>query len=84
MPTIAATTSGDLNNVLQSISQLTYTNRAINYLGLPAMSVPAGFSSRQMPLAFQLVGKPFDEGMILNIADAYQRDTAWHKARPAV
>ncbi len=84
MPTIAATTSGDLNNVLQSISQLTYTNRAINYLGLPAMSVPAGFSSRQMPLAFQLVGKPFDEGMILNIADAYQRDTAWHKARPSV
>jgi aspartyl-tRNA(Asn)/glutamyl-tRNA(Gln) amidotransferase subunit A len=83
-PTIAATTSGDLKNVLQSISQLTFTNRAINYLGLPAMSVPAGFSSRQMPLAFQLVGKPFDEGMILNIADAYQRDTAWHKARPNV
>jgi aspartyl-tRNA(Asn)/glutamyl-tRNA(Gln) amidotransferase subunit A len=83
-PTIAATTTGDLNDVLQSISQLTYTNRAINYLGLPAMSVPAGFSSRQMPLAFQLVGKPFDEAMILKIADAYQRDTSWHKARPSV
>jgi aspartyl-tRNA(Asn)/glutamyl-tRNA(Gln) amidotransferase subunit A len=83
-PTIAATTTGDLNTVLQSISQLTYTNRAINYLGLPAMSVPAGFSSQQMPLAFQLVGKPFDEAMILKIADAYQRDTSWHKARPNV
>jgi aspartyl-tRNA(Asn)/glutamyl-tRNA(Gln) amidotransferase subunit A len=84
MPTIAATTSGDLDNVLQSISQLTYTNRAINYLGLPAMSVPAGFSSRQMPLAFQLVGKPFEERIILKIADAYQRDTTWHQARPSV
>lgn len=83
-PTIAATTKGDLAEVLQSISNLTYTNRAINYLGLPAMSVPAGFSSRKMPLAFQLVGKPFAESIILKIADAYQRDTNWHKARPAV
>ena len=83
-PTIAATTSGDLDNVLQSISQLTSTNRAINYLGLPAMSVPAGFSSRAMPLAFQLVGKPFAESTILKIADAYQRDTNWHTARPNV
>ena len=81
-PTIAATTSGGLETVLQSISQLTYTNRAINYLGLPAMSVPAGFSSQNMPLAFQLVGKPFAESTILKIADAYQRDTTWHKARP--
>jgi len=83
-PTIAATTSGDLANVLQSISQLTFTNRAINYLGLPAMSVPAGFSSKNMPLAFQLVGKPFAESTILKIADAYQRDTSWHKARPNI
>lgn len=81
-PTIAATTTGDLDTVLQSISQLTYTNRAINYLGLPAMSVPAGFSSKNMPLAYQLVGKPFAESTILKIADAYQRDTTWHKARP--
>lgn len=83
-PTIAATTSGNLNDVLQSISQLTFTNRAINYLGLPAMSVPAGFSSKKMPLAFQLVGKPFAESTILKIADAYQRDTSWHNARPSV
>lgn len=83
-PTIAATTTGDLDQVLQSISQLTYTNRAINYLGLPAMSVPAGFSSKKMPLAFQLVGRPFAERSILKIADAYQRDTAWHQARPEI
>ena len=83
-PTIAATTTGDLSTVLQSISQLTYTNRAVNYLGLPAISVPAGFSSRKMPLAFQLIGKPFAESTILKIADAYQRDTEWHKARPNI
>ncbi|MDO9023438.1 amidase [Zwartia sp.] len=83
-PTIADTTTGDIDQVLQSIGQLTYTNRAINYLGLPAMSVPAGFSSKKMPLAFQLVGRPFAESTILKIADAYQRDTAWHTMRPEV
>lgn len=83
-PTIADTTTGDIDQVLQSIGQLTYTNRAINYLGLPAMSVPAGFSSKKMPLAFQLVGHPFAESTILKIADAYQRDTAWHTMRPEV
>ena len=83
-PTIAATTTGDLEQVLHSISQLTYTNRALNYLGLPAISVPAGFSSKKMPLAFQLVGRPFAESTLLKIAEAYQRDTQWHRARPEV
>ena len=48
------------------------------------MSVPAGFSSTGMPLAFQLVGKPFKEATLLNIAHAYQQDTNWHHQRPNV
>ena len=81
-PTIASTTSGDTDTILQSIAHLTHANRAINYLGLPAMSVPAGFSSSGMPLAFQLVARPFMESTILKIADAYQQDTTWHRQRP--
>lgn len=83
-PTIASTVVGDTQNILKSIAHLTYANRAINYLGLPAMSVPAGFSSTGMPLAFQLVGKPFKEATLLNIAHAYQQDTNWHHQRPNV
>ena len=83
-PTIASTTTGDTQNILSSIAHLTYANRAINYLGLPAISVPAGFSSSGMPLAYQLVGRPFDEASLLKIADAYQRDTSWHQQRPNV
>lgn len=81
-PTIASTTQGSTQNILQSIAHLTYANRAINYLGLPAMSVPAGFSSSGMPLAFQLVAKHFKEGLLLNVADAYQKDTNWHRQQP--
>ncbi len=83
-PTIASTTTGDTQNILKSIAHLTYANRAINYLGLPAISVPAGFSSSGMPLAFQLVGRPFDETTLLKIADAYQQDTHWHQQRPSI
>jgi len=83
-PTIASTIQGDTKNILQSIAHLTYANRAINYLGLPAMSVPAGFSNNGMPLAFQLVARHFDEATLLRTADAYQQDTSWHLQRPNV
>jgi aspartyl-tRNA(Asn)/glutamyl-tRNA(Gln) amidotransferase subunit A len=81
-PTIASTTTGTLEEVLQSISGFTYANRAINYLGLPSMSVPAGLSSINMPLAFQLVGRHFEEARLLKVADAFQRDTDWHRKQP--
>jgi aspartyl-tRNA(Asn)/glutamyl-tRNA(Gln) amidotransferase subunit A len=82
-PTIAATT-GDAQAVLGAIAPLTHATRGINYLGFPAISVPAGFSEAGMPLAFQLVGKPFDEALLLQAADAFQRDTGWHRRLPPV
>ncbi len=83
-PSIASTTTGTLDEVLQSISGFTYANRAINYLGFPSMSVPAGQSSSKMPLAFQLVGRHFEEAKLLKVADAFQRDTNWHRLKPTL
>jgi len=83
-PTIASTTTGTLDEVLQSISGFTYANRAINYLGFPSMSVPAGLSSINMPLAFQLVGRHFEEAKLLKVADAFQRETNWHRRQPTL
>ena len=83
-PSIASTTTGTLDEVLQSISGFTYANRAINYLGFPSMSVPAGQSSSKMPLAFQLVGRHFEEAKLLKVADAFQRDTNWHRLQPTL
>ena len=54
-----------------------------NLAGLPAISVPCGFSPERLPMGLQLTGRMFDEATILRAADAYQRDTRWHMAEPA-
>jgi len=54
-----------------------------NLTGLPAISVPCGFSAERLPIGFQLTGKMFDEATLLRAADAYQRDTAFHTEQPA-
>jgi aspartyl-tRNA(Asn)/glutamyl-tRNA(Gln) amidotransferase subunit A len=50
-----------------------------NLAGLPALSVPCGLSSDRLPIGLQLTGRPFDEGTLLRIGDAYERDTNWWK-----
>jgi len=46
-----------------------------NFLSLPALSIPAGFSSQGLPIGLQIVGKAFDEAGILKIAHAYEQAT---------
>ena len=55
--------------------------------GLPAISVPCGFSSdasTPLPIGLQLIGKPWDEAGVLTAADAYERATDWWSRAPAV
>ena len=82
VPTIAATTEGDPADVARVIGQLTHCTRGINYLGLPAASVPCGFDAAGLPVGFQLVGRPYSEATILRAADAYQGTTDWHQRVP--
>ncbi|MFW0783447.1 amidase [Gordonia sp. CPCC 206044] len=53
-------------------------------VGNPAISVPIGFTDTGLPIAMQLAGRPFEESVVLRAADAYQQDTAWHLAVPAI
>ncbi|MEL6964859.1 MAG: amidase [Pseudomonadota bacterium] len=53
-----------------------------NFLGLPAISVPCGFSGADLPIGLQIVGKAFDEVGILQIAHAYEQATDWGAKRP--
>jgi aspartyl-tRNA(Asn)/glutamyl-tRNA(Gln) amidotransferase subunit A len=55
-----------------------------NLSGLPAISVPCGFSSGQLPIGLQLMGRRFDEATLLRVADAYERDTEWSKQPPPI
>ena len=53
---------------------------SVNLAGLPAMSLPCGFSSdaKPLPIGLQLIGNYFNEGQLLAIADRYQQNTDWH------
>ena len=55
----------------------------INIAGLPAMSVPCGFSEG-LPVGMQLIGPHLSEERLLNIAYAYEQATEWHRARPGL
>ncbi|MBI4278408.1 MAG: amidase [Armatimonadetes bacterium] len=50
--------------------------------GLPALSVPCGFNRAGLPLAFQIIGKPLADDVVLRVGHAYQRVTDWHTRRP--
>ena len=52
-------------------------NRPANFTGLPAMSVPCGFTRDGLPIGLQLIGRAFDEATLLRIAYSYER--AHHK-----
>jgi aspartyl-tRNA(Asn)/glutamyl-tRNA(Gln) amidotransferase subunit A len=55
-----------------------------NLTGLPTLSVPCGFSDSQLPIALQLVGKPFDESTVLRAGFTYQQHMKWYERRPAI
>ena len=55
-----------------------------NLAGIPALSIPCGFSSSGLPIGLQLMAPHFAEGRLLRIAHEYQKHTDWHARRPAV
>jgi aspartyl-tRNA(Asn)/glutamyl-tRNA(Gln) amidotransferase subunit A len=65
----------------------TYARQArapFNITGGPALSLPAGFARSGLPLAIQLVGKPFGEATVYRVAHAYEQATRWGERRPAL
>jgi aspartyl-tRNA(Asn)/glutamyl-tRNA(Gln) amidotransferase subunit A len=66
----------DIRPVLLSLT------RPANLCGLPAISIPCGFSSEGLPFGLQLMGRRYDEATILRAAYAYERATPWHTKFP--
>ena len=53
-----------------------------NVYGLPAISVPCGFSSTGLPIGLTIAGPHFSETRVLALANAYEKVTDWHKRTP--
>ena len=64
------------------IQRITRFTRPINYLGLPSLSIPAGFTKNGLPVGMQLVGRSFDEAGLVRIGAAFQRATDHHQKVP--
>ncbi len=84
LPTIAETDVGDQPGFAKVLGRVTRCTRPINYLGLPCLAVPAGFTTGQLPVSYQLIGRPFDEAMLFRIGAAYEAQTPWTRTLPAV
>jgi aspartyl-tRNA(Asn)/glutamyl-tRNA(Gln) amidotransferase subunit A len=52
--------------------------------GVPALSVPCGFSTDGLPIGLQLIGKPFDEATLFRVGAAYEAETDWRRRKPAL
>ncbi len=65
---------------LYSMSSLT---RFVNYLGLPALSLPIGFDNRGAPIGLQVIGRMQGESALLELAAAFQARSTWHLHLPA-
>lgn len=82
-PTIAESEVGGSPEMMAVLGRITRLTRPISFLGLPALAVPAGFLPNGLPVAMQLVGRPFDETTLFALGHAYQAATDWHQRAPA-
>ena len=81
-PTIADTDVGGGETMMKVMNTITWLTRPGNFLGLPCLSVPAGFTKNGMPTAVQLIGRQFDEATLFAAGHAYQQATEWHQRSP--
>jgi aspartyl-tRNA(Asn)/glutamyl-tRNA(Gln) amidotransferase subunit A len=81
-PTLAESDVGNGPDADAVIQRLTRFTRPVNYLGLPSLAIPAGFTKTGLPVGMQLIGRSFDEAMLLRIGAAFQRATDFHERVP--
>lgn len=63
--------------------RISYTG-PFNLAGVPALVLPCGFSSENLPMGLQIVGRPFAEETVMKVAHAYEQNTEWHTRRPPI
>jgi len=81
MPIVAAKISDKLEKAFSYSDPL---GAGGNLSGLPALSVPCGFSKAGLPIAMQIVGAPLSDRKALALGRLYQEHTDWHRRRPAL
>lgn len=69
---------------IERARQLTRFTAPFNLTGLPALSVPCGFTKEGLPIGLQIVSRPWNESGVLRAGYAFQQATQWHTLKPAL
>ncbi len=81
-PIAAPTIAG--NDAVEQAARLTRFTAPFNLAGLPAISIPCGFTSAGLPMGLQIVARAWVDAKVLNAAYAYEQATDWHERRPII
>ena len=82
VPSIAEADIGANPGFAKAMTTMGHCTRPYNFMGLPSISMPCGFTANGLPAAFQLAARPFAEDLLLRAARAYERETDWHRQAP--
>lgn len=80
-PTSAFKIGEKIDNPLSMYLSDIYTI-SVNLAGIPAISLPCGFTKQRLPVGLQILAKPFSEEMLFRVAYTYEQNTEWHKMNP--
>lgn len=80
-PTAAFKIGEKIENPLAMYLSDIYTIPA-NLAGIPAISIPCGLTKKRLPIGLQILGAPFKEETLLNVAHAFEQATPWHTMKP--
>ncbi|MCU1258574.1 MAG: Asp-tRNA(Asn)/Glu-tRNA(Gln) amidotransferase GatCAB subunit [Bryobacterales bacterium] len=82
LPTMRGTAPAIQATIDESYRRPPSNVSAFNRFGIPAISIPCGFSPASLPIGLQIVGPLFGELQVLAVAHAYQQATDWHTRHP--
>jgi len=82
-PTTAYKIGEKADNPLEMYLGDIYT-ASVNIAGLPGLVVPCGFDGNNLPIGLQLIGKPFDESMLLRAGYTFEQNTDFHLRKPEI
>ncbi len=77
VPTLAESNIQNNPGFIEYLSLLGHCTRPFDFLGLPALSLPAGMTDNGMPTGLQLVAPPFEESLLFRAGHAYEREIKW-------
>ena len=83
-PAYAVAKAGSVEDIVARMGRFSRLTRPLNAAGVPAVSVPCGWTPDGLPLALQIVGRPFDEATVLRVARAYERAADWRRPAPQI